>query len=154
MNQTEVVGPKVQGHGSLQIGQFAREGQGEAVKSSNLHSQRQILPLDIGRTDFAVIRYAQDFRDLRPRHARRGIAAWSRVLRGVQLSDGGIRSTVAKETVNGWTIRAPRIGTHLRRTVNALAQILDEAGPPKLTWTRSNARSLFRQSARPILPLP
>jgi hypothetical protein len=36
------------------------------MKSGNLHSQRQILPLDIGRTDLAVIGNAKNFRDLRP----------------------------------------------------------------------------------------
>lgn len=50
MNQTEVVAPEVQRNSSFQIGQFPREGQGETVKSSNLHSQRQILPFDVGRT--------------------------------------------------------------------------------------------------------
>jgi hypothetical protein len=65
MNQTKIVRPEVQCHSGFQIGQLAREGQGEAVKSSNLHSQRQILSLHVGRANLAVVGNAKDFRDLR-----------------------------------------------------------------------------------------
>ena len=126
MNQAEVIGPEVQGNSRFQIGQFAGEGQGEPVKSSNLHSERQILPLHIRRTNLAVVGDTDHFRDLRSRHARRRIAAWSRVLCGVQLGDGGIRGPISKEAANSRTIGPPRIGTHLRCSFNTLAQILDE----------------------------
>jgi hypothetical protein len=65
MNQTKIVRPEVQRHSSFEIGQLAGKGQCQPMKSGNLHSQRQILPLDIERTDLAVIGNAKDFRDLR-----------------------------------------------------------------------------------------
>ena len=89
MNQTEVIAPEVQRDSSFQIGQLTREGQGETVKSSNLHSQRQILPFDVGRTDLAVIRDAQHFCDLGSRYARRGIAAWAWI--GCAVLEDGTR---------------------------------------------------------------
>src|SRR6185436_17349865 len=96
MNQAEVVRPEVEGHGSLQIGQLAREGQSEPVKSSNLHPQRQILPLHIGRTNLAVVWDPEDFCNLRARHLRRSIAAWARVGGCIKLRDLGIGRTIAK----------------------------------------------------------
>jgi hypothetical protein len=96
------------------------------VKSSNLHPQRQILPLHVGRANLAVVRDAQDFCYLRSRHARRRIAARARIRCRVQLGDRGISRTVAEVPCNGWTIRAPRIGTDLSRAFDAPAQILDK----------------------------
>ena len=126
MNQAEVIRPEVQSHGSFQVRQFARESQCEPVKSSNLHSQRQILSFDIGRTNLAVIGDAQHFRNLRSRHARRGIAARPRIRSRVKLGNRGIGGTVAKVSRNGRTIRSPRICTDLCRALNASAQIIDE----------------------------
>lgn len=56
MNQAEVTGPEVKGDSGLQVHQLFREGQGKPMKSSNLHSERQILAFHVGRTDFTVIR--------------------------------------------------------------------------------------------------
>lgn len=127
MNQTEVICPEVQGDSGFQVDQLAGEGQGEPVKSSNLHSQRQILPLDIGRTDLAVIRNPNDICDFRPRYARWRIAARARILRGVKLGDGGIRGSIAKVATDGRTIVSPGISTDLCRPFNAVTQILDES---------------------------
>lgn len=59
MNQTEVIRPEIERYSGFQVRQLARKGQGEPVKSSNLHPQRQILPFDVGRTHLAVVRDAQ-----------------------------------------------------------------------------------------------
>ena len=126
MNQAEVIAPEVQRNSGFQIGQFAREGQGETMKSSNLHPQRQILTFNKGRTDLTVVRDAQDFCNHRTGHLRRGITAWSWVGRSVKLSDLGIGGTIAEVPRNGRTIGPPGIGTDLRSAVNAAAQILDE----------------------------
>ena len=88
------------------------------MKSSNLHSQRQILPLDVGRADFAVVGDTEHFGDHSSRYTRRRIAAWARVLRGVKLGDLRIGSPVAKIPTDRWTMRPPRIGTDLRGPVD------------------------------------
>lgn len=127
MNQTEVIGPEIERHGSLQIGQLAGECQGETVESSNLHPKRQILPFNVGRTDLAVIRDAQNLGDLRSRYAGRRVATRARILGRVKLSDLCIGGSMAEVTTNSWTIRPPRIGTDLRGPFNSMTQILDES---------------------------
>lgn len=123
MNQTEVIAPEVERDSSFQIGQLTGEGQGETVKSSNLHPQRQILTLHIGRTDLAVIRDTENLGDHGSRYTRRRIAARARILGRIKLGDDGIRGAVAKEAANSWTIGPPRIGTDLWKTVNPPAQV-------------------------------
>jgi len=57
---------------------------------------------------------------------RRGILTRTRVFRRIELGDLGIGGTIPEVPGNGWTIRPPRIGTHLRGPVNTSAQIFDE----------------------------
>lgn len=89
MNQVEIIGPKIQGNCSFEIGQFLGEGQGKPVKSSNLHSERQILAFDVRSANLAVIRNAKDFGNFRSRHTRRRVATSAWVLRCVKLRDLG-----------------------------------------------------------------
>ena len=127
MNQAKIIRPEVQRNGSFQVSQLAREGQRQPMKTCHFHSERQILSFDIGCTNLAVIGDAKNFSDLRSRYARRRIASWARIRRGVKLGDLRIGRPIAKVPTNGWTIRPPSVGTHLCRTVNTSAQIGNES---------------------------
>jgi hypothetical protein len=83
------------------------------MKPRNLHSERQILPFDIGRTDFVVIRDTEHFSYLTTRHARRRIATSSRILGSIEFGDRGIGGAIAKVARNGRTVRSSGIGTYL-----------------------------------------
>lgn len=145
MNQTEVIRPKIECNGGLQVRQLAGECQRQAMKPCNLHSDRQILPLHIGCTHLTVIRNAKDLRDLGSRHARRRIPTGSSIFSRVELGDFGIGGTIPKTLTNGGTIRSPGIGTDLRRAFNASAQIGNESmGIDRVTFADMKGRNELR----------
>ena len=67
------------------------------MKTGYLHPKRQILPFDIRRTDFAVVRDANNLSDLRSRYTRRSIATRARALRRIVFSDDRIGGAVAEK---------------------------------------------------------
>lgn len=55
MNQAEIIGPEIQRNSGFEVSQLARESQGQPVKTSDFHSEREVLPFDIGGTDLAAL---------------------------------------------------------------------------------------------------
>ena len=126
VNPAEVVPNEIQRQGRSEVFPFFREGVGQARKSANLHSHREILALNVGRANLVEVWVSP----LWERHGiydfGRRIAVFTIGRRRIDFHQLCVIDARSQAVINGFCVRPESIRCQLESACRCFVEFFDE----------------------------